>query len=65
MSGCGSCSSCGGSEKGKEYKNHAGQSAVKCTLCEHEIVFEKLPKSGRVKCEQCGTVVQVIPLLLN
>ncbi len=65
MSGCGSCSSCGGSDKGKEYKNHAGQSAVKCTLCEREIVFDKLPRSGRVKCEHCGTVIQVIPLLLN
>jgi len=65
MSGCGECSSCSGSDKAREYKNHAGQSAVKCTLCEHEIVFEKLPKSCKVKCDQCGTIVHVIPLLLN
>ncbi|MCL2336012.1 MAG: hypothetical protein FWC60_01185 [Firmicutes bacterium] len=65
MSGCGSCSSCNSSDKGKEYKNQLGQSAVKCTLCEQEIVFEKLPKSGKVRCEQCDTVIQVIPLLLH
>lgn len=65
MSGCGSCSACGGEDKAREYKNYAGQSAVICTLCEKEIVFDRLPPSRRVKCDECGTIIEVIPLLLN
>ena len=66
MSGCGSCSSCGsGEDKAQEYKNLDGKSAVKCIFCENEIVFDRLPLSRKVKCNECGTVVVVVPLLLN
>lgn len=66
MSDCGGCSACSiGDDKAQEYKNHAGRSAVKCTLCDREIVFDKLPRNRKVRCDECGTVVEVIPLLLN
>lgn len=65
MSGCGSCSACGSDDRAQEYKNFEGKSAVKCTLCEQEIVFDRLPRSRKVKCDDCGTIIEVIPLLLN
>jgi len=65
MSGCGSCSSCGMGDKAREYKNHLGQSAVRCPICEQEITFKKLPPSRKVKCNNCDTIMEIIPLLLN
>ncbi len=65
MSGCGCCSACGSDDRAQEYKNIEGKSAVKCTLCEQEIVFDRLPRSRKVKCDDCGTIIEVIPLLLN
>ncbi|SFG81734.1 MJ0042 family finger-like domain-containing protein [Desulfotomaculum arcticum] len=66
MSGCGSCSACGGSDdRAQEYKNCLGQSAVKCPICETEITFEKLPPGRKVKCTKCDSIIEVIPLLLN
>jgi predicted RNA-binding Zn-ribbon protein involved in translation (DUF1610 family) len=65
MSGCVSCSSCGASDKAREYKNNAGKSAVKCTLCGKEVTFDKLPKNCRVTCPECGTDIEVVRLLLN
>lgn len=65
MSGCGSCSACGGGDRVQEYKNDSGQSAVKCPLCEQEITFDRLPVSRKIVCTECGTVMEVIPLLLN
>jgi ribosomal protein S27E len=65
MSGCGSCSACGGGDRAQEYKNCFGQSAVRCPLCDREVTFDKLPASRRVKCDHCDTVIEVIPLLLN
>lgn len=65
MSGCGSCSACGGGDKAREYKNGFGQSAVECPVCENEVTFDKLPKGRKVTCPECATVIEVIPLLLN
>ncbi|MCF8010380.1 MAG: DUF2089 domain-containing protein [Clostridiales bacterium] len=66
MSGCGSCSACGGdSERAQGYKNGFGQSAVECPLCGNELTFEKLPLNRKVTCTKCETEIEVIPLLLN
>jgi len=66
MSGCGDCSSCSGlGDKAKEYRNNSGKSAVKCTLCGKEVIFDKLPANRRVTCPECGTRIEVIPMLLN
>jgi len=66
MSGCGDCSSCSSlGDKAKEYKNNSGKSAVKCTLCGKEVTFDKLPDNCVVTCQECGTRIEVIPLLLN
>jgi uncharacterized paraquat-inducible protein A len=66
MSGCGSCSACGGeSDRAQEYKNGFGQSAVECPICEIEVTFEKLPENRRITCPECDTIIEVIPLLLN
>ncbi|AGL00323.1 hypothetical protein [Desulfoscipio gibsoniae] len=65
MSGCGSCSSCGAGDKTREYRNSDGKPAIKCTLCGKEITFDKLPGNRRVTCPECGTDIEVIPLLLN
>ncbi len=65
MSGCGSCSACGSGDKSQEYRNEAGLSAVKCPLCDVEITFEKMPANRRIQCPECGTVIEISPLLLN
>ncbi len=67
MSECGSCASCSISigDKAKEYRNSDGKRAVKCTLCGKEVTFDKLPGNRRVTCPECGTRIEVIPLLLN
>ncbi len=65
MSGCGSCSACGSGEKSQEYRNDSGYPAVKCPLCEVEITFKKIPKNRKIKCTECGTVIEIIPILLN
>ncbi len=65
MSGCGDCSSCSIEDKAKEYRNNSGKPAVKCTLCSKEVTFDKLPENRRVICPECGTRIEVIPLLLN
>ena len=65
MSDCGACSACEISDKAKEYRNNVGKPAVKCTLCGKEVTFDKLPPSRRVACKECGTYIEVIPLMLN
>lgn len=65
MSGCGSCSECGDGDRAQEYKNSFGKSAVKCPLCDKEVTFEKLPENRKVKCMECDTEIEVIPMLLN
>lgn len=62
---CGSCGGCHSDCKAPEYINPAGYSAVKCPTCETEIVFDRSAGPKKISCEECGTVIEIVPVLLN
>ena len=62
---CGSCGGCDSDCKAPEYINSDGFSAVQCPSCETEIIIDRLANLKKVSCEQCGTVIEIVPVLLN
>ncbi|MFZ5634935.1 MAG: hypothetical protein ACOY40_19070 [Bacillota bacterium] len=63
-SDCGSCGSCGCDCTAPEYINPDGYPAVKCPTCETEIIiYGETPK--KVSCGECGTIIEIVPVLLN
>lgn len=62
---CGSCSSCDVDCIAPEYINSEGYHAVKCPACETEIVITGETRSKKISCEECGTVIEIVPVLLN
>lgn len=64
-SGCSSCESCDYECKATAYINSEGYQAVKCPTCETEIIIYKTADIKKLACEDCGTVMEIIPFLLN
>ncbi len=62
---CGSCGGCNSDCKAPEYINSDGYSAVQCPSCETEIIIDRLANLQKVSCEQCGTVIEIVPVQLN
>lgn len=62
---CGSCSSCESSCTAPGYINSEGYHAVKCPACHTEIIMMGKTKRKKVTCRECGTVIEVLPVLLN
>lgn len=64
----GNCDSCGGCDidcKAAEYITSEGYRAVKCPSCETEIIIGTGSRRRKISCEECGTVIEVLPVLLN
>ncbi|MHB8157396.1 MAG: hypothetical protein ACYDEQ_08395 [Desulfocucumaceae bacterium] len=64
----GNCAGCGGCEsdcKAPEYINPQGYSAVKCPNCNSEILTARGTGLKKISCELCGTVIEIVPVLLN
>jgi len=64
----GGCSGCGGCEsdcRAPEYINPQGYSAVQCPTCEREILTDRNLSRRKIECDNCGTVIEVVPVLLN
>lgn len=62
---CGSCGGCDFDCTAPEYINSEGFSAVKCPACETEIIIDRTAHHKKVPCEKCGTVIEIVPVLLN
>jgi len=62
---CGSCGGCDSDCKAPEYINSNGYSAVQCPTCETEIIIDRSANLKKISCEQCGTVIEIVPVLLN
>jgi peptide subunit release factor 1 (eRF1) len=62
------CSHCGGCDydcKTPEYINAEGYPAVKCPVCETEIIIARMDNRKRISCRECGTVMEIVPALYN
>ncbi|MCL6610918.1 MAG: hypothetical protein K6T66_05175 [Peptococcaceae bacterium] len=62
---CGSCGSCDSDCTAPEYINAEGYHAVLCPACETEIIIVGNTPSKKIVCEECGTVIEVVPVQLN
>lgn len=62
---CGSCGSCDSDCTAPEYINSDGYHAVKCPACDTEIVIAGGVPRKRITCRECGTVIEVVPVLIN
>lgn len=62
---CGSCGSCDCDCTAPEYINSDGYHAVKCPACGTEIVTGAGTQQKKVSCRECGTVIEIVPVLLN
>lgn len=64
----GDCAGCGGCDcecRAPEYINPQGYSAVQCPTCGKEILTDRNSSHKKISCDNCGTVIEVVPVLLN
>ncbi|MFZ5595453.1 MAG: hypothetical protein ACOY31_00355 [Bacillota bacterium] len=61
---CGNCSRCESDFRAPEYINAEGYTVVQCPACETEITTGKTTDKS-VMCEECGTVIEIVPVLFN
>lgn len=62
---CGSCSGCDIDCTAPEYINSEGYHAVRCPACETEIIIIGSAGQRKISCEECGTIIEIVPVLLN
>jgi len=65
MTQCGSCGNCDSDCTAPEYINPDGMHAVKCPACETEIITGGKYRTKKISCGECGTVIEIVPVLLN
>ncbi|MFZ5643427.1 MAG: hypothetical protein ACOY46_07535 [Bacillota bacterium] len=62
---CTDCRGCDSDFTAAEYINPQGYSAVQCPTCEKEILTDRSAPRKKISCDNCGTVIEVVPVLLN
>lgn len=60
---CGNCEEC--SYTASEYLNTDGYPAVKCPVCDTEIITPPGTQQKKVSCRECGTLIEIVPVMLN